>query len=82
MLCCITCDVSRNPTVLKRIMDAEGRRQSWLAAKVGQNQSEISKIVKRGLVPDLEVQVAIADALGRKVEELWPADHDSRQAAA
>jgi hypothetical protein len=61
-----------NPTPLKRIMLAEGRRQSWLAGRVGVDQGEISRIVNRGLVPDEPVRVAIAITLGRKVEELWP----------
>ncbi len=69
-------------TPLKRLMVAEGRRQSWLADKIGKNQSEVSRIVNRGLVPDEETQQAIAKALGRKVEDFWPVEHESTKEAA
>jgi lambda repressor-like predicted transcriptional regulator len=61
-------------------MLAEGRRQSWLARMIGKDQSEVSRIVNRGLLPEPETQQAIADALGRKVEELWPADSKAEAA--
>jgi ParB-like chromosome segregation protein Spo0J len=64
----------QNLTPLKRILLAEGRRQSWLAQKIGKDQSEVSRIANRGLVPEPEIQQAIAEALGRSVEELWPAN--------
>lgn len=64
----------QQPTPLKRIMVAEGRRQSWLADQIGKNQSEVSRIVNRGLIPDDETKQAIADSLGRPVEFFWPDD--------
>jgi transcriptional regulator with XRE-family HTH domain len=72
----------QNPTPLKRIMLAEGRRQSWLAAQIDKDQSEVSRIVNRGLMPDAETQQAIAKALNRKVEEFWPAESPAHEAAA
>lgn len=60
------------PTPLRRIMEDEGRRQSWLARRVGIDQSELSRIVNRGLIPPEQVRCAIAEALGRTVDELWP----------
>lgn len=67
-------------TPLKRIMVAEGRRQSWLAAQIGKDQAEVSRIVNRGLVPDEQDRLAIAAALVRDPSELWP-DLHSKAAA-
>lgn len=74
--------MSKNLTPLKRIMVAEGRRQSWLAAKIDKDQSEVSRIVNRGLIPDLETQEAIAKALGRDVSEFWPSEGPGHREAA
>jgi hypothetical protein len=68
--------MAQKPTPLKRIMLSEGRRQSWLAERIGQNQSEVSRIVNRGLVPDEEIRLAIAEALRRDPSELWPELHE------
>ena len=65
---------------LKRIMLAEGRRQSWLAEWVGKDQGEMSRIVNRGMVPDEKTRLAIAEALDRDVRELWP-DADEKATA-
>lgn len=59
-------------TALKRILLAEGRKQSWLAAKVGLREDQLSRIVN-GLHCDASTREAIASALGRTVAELWPA---------
>lgn len=58
-------------TPLKRVLLEEGRKQSWLAEKVGVDQPTLSRIV-RGLHCDAETRTKIADALGREVQELWP----------
>jgi lambda repressor-like predicted transcriptional regulator len=60
------------PTPLKRIMQDEGRRQSWLAQRIGKDQAEVSRYVNRGMVPPEETRQAIADALDREPAELWP----------
>lgn len=60
-------------TGLKAIMEGEGRRQSWLSAKIGKDASEVSRYVNRGLIPDEPTQRAIAKALGRELAEVWPA---------
>lgn len=57
---------------MKAILEDEGRRQSWLARRVGIDQGDLSRIVNRGLIPNADVMEGIADALGRSVEELWP----------
>ena len=68
-------------TPLKRVMLAEGRRQSWLAERIGKQQSVVSLIINRGLIPDPETRQAIAEALGRKVDELWPEHSEKAEAA-
>ena len=59
-------------TPLQDLMRVQGRRQDWLAEQIGKHPSEVSRIVG-GFVPRSKVtRQAIADALGCKVEELWP----------
>lgn len=53
-------------------MHDEGRRQSWLARRIGKDQSEVSRYIRRGMLPDEETRAAIAEALGREVSDLWP----------
>lgn len=60
-------------TPLRAVLEEEGRRQSWLAAKVGKDPADMSRIVN-GLIPDEATREAIAAALGRQVDELWPTD--------
>lgn len=74
-----------NPSPLKRIMLAEGRRQTWLAEQIGKDPADVNRIINRGLIPTEATQRAIAEALDRTVDELWPdltpADPDSKAAA-
>ena len=67
-------------TPLRRVLESEGRRQSWLAAKVGKDPADMSRIVN-GMVPSEPTRAAIADALGRHVDELWPPAADTQAAA-
>lgn len=59
-------------TPLQRILREEGRKQSWLADRVGCDEAHISRIVN-GLHPSDATKHLIADALGRDVDDLWPA---------
>lgn len=61
---------SRTP--LKRILEDEGRRQSWLARITGIDQADISRMANRGMHPSQDEAQRIAAALGRQVSELWP----------
>ena len=63
--------MQRPTTPLKRVLLAEGRKQSWLAEKVGVDQPTLSRIVN-GLHADASTRQRIADALNRDVAELWP----------
>jgi DNA-binding XRE family transcriptional regulator len=58
-------------TPLRRILREEGRKQSWLAAQIGVNKTQMSNW-SRGLYCPPDKQVAIAKALGRKVNEVFP----------
>lgn len=53
-------------------MDEEGRRQTWLAQRVGMDAADINRAINRGMILDPAKKQAIADVLDRKVEELWP----------
>jgi transcriptional regulator with XRE-family HTH domain len=68
-------DEKRTP--LKAIMEDEGRRQSWLARRIGKDQGEVSRYVSRGMLPDEATRLAIAEALNRAPSELWPDLHDT-----
>ncbi len=64
--------VSGTPqTPLGRILREEGRRQSWLAERVGVDQATMSRYVHGLHIPD-DKRRAIAEALGREISELWP----------
>ncbi len=53
--------------------------QKWLAEKVGRHEATISRIVN-GLHCDAALRAAIALALDRHVDELWP--NEQREKAA
>lgn len=58
-------------TPLARILREEGRKQSWLAERIGVDPAQLSRIVN-GLHAPEATQRAIADVLGREIGELWP----------
>jgi len=59
-------------TALKRILMDEGRRQTWLAEVTGIERSDLNRMVNRGMEPTREEATAIAAALGRTVDEVFP----------
>ncbi len=65
-------------TPLKRVIFSEGFKQSWLAEQIGVDQPAMSRIVN-GLHCNDATRAAIAQALQRNVEDLWP---DEQAAAA
>lgn len=73
-------------TPLKLAIVASGRPQRDLALELGLHESQLSRIVN-GLETDAGTRYAIADAIGREHDELWPpappagADDDARAAA-
>ena len=66
-------------TPLKRILLAEGRKQSWLADRAGMDRAQLSRIVN-GLHCDEATRERIAVALDRPVADLFATDA-SEQAA-
>lgn len=60
-----------NETPLGRIMRTEGRKQRWLADQVGVSESHMSYVIKGAQVSD-DLAQAIAKALGRQVDEVFP----------
>lgn len=78
---------ARIDTPLKRILDDEGRRQTWLAARLSEilkrpiDRSEVNRWVNGVHIPEKATRDAIAEALGRTVDELFPPQPDERAAA-
>lgn len=66
-------EVAKVPTMhrLKAILDDEGRRQSWLAERIGKDAAEVSRYAK-GMVPPEGTRQAIADVLRRAPADIWP----------
>ncbi len=61
----------RYRTRLDEIMATEGRKQTWLARQVGCSRAQISLIVG-GYHADDATRRAIAEALGRTVDDVFP----------
>ena len=59
-------------TRLGEVLEAEGRKQSWLSEQTGIDPATLNRMV-RGYVADAEKQERVAKALGRKRKDLWPA---------
>lgn len=58
-------------TPLRRVLDQEGRRYSWLAAQIGVDTAQMTRYLNGMYVPE-DRRKAIADVLGRDVAELFP----------
>jgi len=61
---------SRTP--LKRILESEGRKQTWLARTTGIAKADVNRIANRGMHPTEDEAQRIAAALGRQVCEVFP----------
>lgn len=70
---------ARLNTPLKRVLDQEGRRQTWLAERIGIDPRQVWGWVHGLHIPAPETQRLIAVALARTVEELFPVDHDAER---
>lgn len=64
--------LARINTPLKQALDADGRRQTWLAEQLGVERRQVWGWVHGLHEPGDETKAAIALALHRSVEELWP----------
>ena len=54
---------------LDQILDLEGRKQTWLAIKIGVSRQLISDFVNGKHMPE-DRAAAIAEALGREVDDV------------
>jgi plasmid maintenance system antidote protein VapI len=68
-------------TELGRILRSEGRTQRWLAAQIGIDESRVSHFVHGHRVPE-DLRVRIAEALGRKVADVFPPSEGYAEVAA
>jgi len=66
-------------TPLQVAMIQEGRRQDWLANLLQVHPTQVSRWVNGVRTPDVGMQRAIAAALHRAPDTLWPAS--DREAA-
>lgn len=73
---CIAMGQIRSITPLKRLIFESGRTQRDIAAEVGVSEWTLSRIVN-GLHTTERMQAAISDALGRTVEEVFPAEREA-----
>ncbi len=64
---------ARIDTPLKRVLDEQGRRQSWLAEQIGSTPQQVNKWVGGLHVPAEATRTAIARALDVPEADLWPA---------
>lgn len=60
-------------TRLEQIIDLEGRKQTWLAEQAGVSRAQMSNIVRGLVIEDEAIRLAIADALGRTVADVFGA---------
>lgn len=71
-------ELARIETPLKRILTEEGRMQSWLADRLSDrlgrhvSRSEVNRWVHGVHVPKQATREAIADVLGRHIDEVFP----------
>lgn len=63
---------ARLETPLKRVLAEEGRRQTWLAERIGADPTQVWGWVHGLHVPQEATRLRIAEVLGRTTEELWP----------
>lgn len=62
----------RPDTALKRILDEQGRRQDWLAAQLGTDNTVVWRWVHGLHVPVEATRERIAELLGRQVDDVFP----------
>ncbi|HWT22400.1 MAG TPA: helix-turn-helix transcriptional regulator [Solirubrobacteraceae bacterium] len=75
-------DRARLNTPLKQALDEDGRRQQWLADRLGVDKRQVWGWVHGLHVPADETQAAIAAALHRDVNELFPPENPPERQAA
>ena len=59
---------------LKKIREHEGLSLQWLGEMTGKKRGAIHAMEKPGANPTLKSARAVANALGKTVDEIWPND--------
>lgn len=77
---CYKCGMPITATPLRVALAQAGVTQTELAESSGIERTRLSRIVN-GLHADIDTRAAIAAALGRHVDELWPPATDIAEAA-
>lgn len=67
---------ARQRTKLAEVLDAEGRRQTWLADLCGVSRRTVWTWVHGIHEPDHGNRAKIALALGKSTDDLWPTGED------
>jgi transcriptional regulator with XRE-family HTH domain len=73
---------ARRETPLKRILEDEGRKQAWLARRLGVTRGTVGAWANGIRVPAPEVRARVAELLGREVAEVWEQDEPPVAASA
>lgn len=60
-------------TRLAEILDKEGRSQAWLGRQIGTTRSRVNEYCRGLHVPD-DKRDLIAEALGRKISDVFPSE--------
>jgi transcriptional regulator with XRE-family HTH domain len=68
------------PVEIKILLLRAGITQTAIAQKIGVTVCFVNQIIS-GYRPTQYVRQAIADAVGKRVEELWPESNQKRKAA-
>ncbi|MCL6445981.1 MAG: helix-turn-helix transcriptional regulator [Alicyclobacillus sp.] len=66
--------MDKHPNVeckLKEILAEYGSRMTWLSQKSGVPYASLYRFVSGERMPDVDVAIAIARALGKRVEDIW-----------
>lgn len=59
-------------TILRQVMEEQGRRHVWLADLAGVSPSHVTRVMNGERQPGAEFKRVAAEALGVAVEELFP----------
>lgn len=71
---------ARLQTPLKLALEEDGRRQTWLADRLGVDPRQVWGWVHGIHIPSVATQEAIAELLSRDAEALWPETSDEAAA--
>jgi predicted transcriptional regulator len=68
------------PKKIRILLMENDVRQARIADQLGVSRTAVSNVIK-GIVESRRIKNAIASAVGKKLEELWPSENKTRRAA-